>query len=91
MALIYCRECGKQISSAAGNCPYCGYPLKGEATKQGDMNWGYFFVSFMIPFVGIILCLVSSDEKSKVRSAMWGIIWSIITMTIIYIAILSYI
>lgn len=24
MALIYCRECGKQISDQAPACPYCG-------------------------------------------------------------------
>lgn len=25
MALIYCRECGKQISDQAEMCPHCGY------------------------------------------------------------------
>lgn len=27
MALIYCRECGKQISDKAKFCPHCGYPM----------------------------------------------------------------
>lgn len=27
MALIKCRECGKEISSRADNCPYCGCPV----------------------------------------------------------------
>lgn len=27
MALIYCRECGKQISDQAFTCPYCGCPM----------------------------------------------------------------
>lgn len=27
MALIYCPECGKQISNQAPNCIHCGYPL----------------------------------------------------------------
>ena len=27
MALIYCRECGKQISDQAFACPYCGCPM----------------------------------------------------------------
>lgn len=26
MALMYCRECGKQVSSEASNCPHCGVP-----------------------------------------------------------------
>lgn len=28
MALIQCIECGKEISSMAEHCPYCGIPLK---------------------------------------------------------------
>ncbi len=28
MALIQCIECGKEISSRAEHCPYCGIPLK---------------------------------------------------------------
>ena len=26
MALMYCRECGKQVSSEAYACPHCGAP-----------------------------------------------------------------
>lgn len=34
MALIKCSECGKEISSKAAACPYCGCPI--EATvKEG--------------------------------------------------------
>lgn len=33
MALIYCRECGKQISDKAKFCPHCGYPM-----DKGSMN-----------------------------------------------------
>ena len=36
MALIKCPECGKEISDNAQNCPQCGYPLKGSATKGED-------------------------------------------------------
>jgi len=28
MALISCRECGKEVSEQAPKCPHCGYPLK---------------------------------------------------------------
>lgn len=28
MALIYCPECGKQISDMAPSCPYCGYVMQ---------------------------------------------------------------
>lgn len=29
MALIYCRECGKQISDQAPTCPHCGCIING--------------------------------------------------------------
>lgn len=28
MALIPCKECGKEVSSKARTCPHCGRPLK---------------------------------------------------------------
>ncbi|MCX4335218.1 MAG: TM2 domain-containing protein [Bacteroidales bacterium] len=27
MALILCKECGKEISDSAANCPHCGAPV----------------------------------------------------------------
>lgn len=33
MALIYCRECGKQISDSAPACPHCGC-LTGVTSSQ---------------------------------------------------------
>ena len=30
MALIKCKECGKEISSKAKSCPNCGYPIEEE-------------------------------------------------------------
>lgn len=27
MALLPCPECGKQVSSVAYSCPFCGYPI----------------------------------------------------------------
>lgn len=36
MALIKCPECGKDISSAADKCVYCGYPIKNYTSKQVD-------------------------------------------------------
>ena len=38
MALIYCRECGRQISDAAPTCPHCGYPTGVAACGANDPN-----------------------------------------------------
>jgi len=34
MALIYCSECGNQVSDKAASCPKCGAPLSGEAISN---------------------------------------------------------
>lgn len=34
MALIYCRDCGKQISNQAITCPYCGCPIGSRGGNQ---------------------------------------------------------
>ena len=48
MALIYCRECGKQISVKASACPYCGYVMKrcdynqstsAKASNRSEKDW----------------------------------------------------
>ena len=49
MALIICKECGKEISDQAKACPNCGYPLK----KKGK---GFAIASLVL---GIISCVYS--------------------------------
>jgi len=34
MALVNCRECGKQISDQAEACPSCGIPILGRSQSQ---------------------------------------------------------
>lgn len=34
MALIYCPECGKEVSDSARKCPHCGYSLKRIPKKK---------------------------------------------------------
>lgn len=50
MALINCHECGKQISTTAKRCPYCGVrPLR--RAKRIRRNWiivGSFLLVAMI-------------------------------------------
>ena len=44
MALIKCKECGKQISDKAEECPHCGYPISNESdticAECGTLNHG---------------------------------------------------
>ncbi len=41
MALIKCKECGKEISDKAVACPNCGYPLKHPVPNYADIKLGY--------------------------------------------------
>ncbi|MBP5518024.1 MAG: zinc ribbon domain-containing protein [Bacteroidales bacterium] len=41
MALINCRECGKQISDQAASCPHCGAPLKATPAPQQNTAVDY--------------------------------------------------
>ena len=38
MALIYCRECGKQISDSAPMCPHCGCAMNVTPAQTFDPN-----------------------------------------------------
>ena len=41
MALITCKECGRQVSDSAVSCPHCGFSIKGETQyemKTVDIN-----------------------------------------------------
>lgn len=33
MAMIKCPECGREVSSRANACPYCGYPISRQASN----------------------------------------------------------
>ena len=37
MALIYCKDCGKQVSDTAANCPYCGSKMR--AVNASEKDW----------------------------------------------------
>lgn len=50
MALIKCKECGREISSAASSCPHCGAPVKSEKAGRTSM---IYMITFII--VGIAL------------------------------------
>ena len=38
MAIIKCRECGKEISDKALACPNCGCPIEGESATAEPME-----------------------------------------------------
>lgn len=69
MALIQCKECGKEVSNQAKACPHCGLPfcdtieieIKRESKKKPNIlkseifNNNYWLVPFILIIVAIIL------------------------------------
>ena len=65
MALIKCKECGREISSAATSCPHCGAPVKSKKAGRTSM---IYMITFII--VGIALGIAAfAIEDSWVGGA----------------------
>ena len=59
MALIKCKECGKEVSKKAETCPNCGAPLKKKTTQYGC---GTLILLGIVTF--ILIGVFSSNDKS---------------------------
>jgi len=57
MALINCKNCGKQISDKATNCIHCGYPIFNAIQKEED--------EIVIDNIGIINNSLENDDDKK--------------------------
>jgi hypothetical protein len=65
MALVKCKECGKEISSAAAACPNCGKPI----SKTSPAAAGCLIVIIVIVVLALIGQCSGSDKDSKPQSA----------------------
>lgn len=58
MAMVQCKECGKDVSSSATQCPHCGKKLKLGAVKKLILGIVGLFV-----FILIIGAIVGNDSQ----------------------------
>ena len=56
MALIQCKECGKDMSSTVKKCPHCGFENK--ELKQDKMNSRKNFIKQHIKVISIIVIVL---------------------------------
>jgi len=61
MAMKNCKECGKEISSKAKQCPHCGAKLKGGFIKK-------VFITFAILIILIIVFAPSEGNDGSATS-----------------------
>jgi len=78
----YCTYCGKELMDAAVVCPHCGCPVSGyhKNTVLDVSNTGLNIVSFLLPFVGLILYIIF-HEKAPVKAEAIGK-WSLIGLVV---------
>jgi len=62
MALIQCKECGKEISDTAVSCPNCG--AKNKNNNEGATT-GLKVICFLIPLIGIIIFAINISSRPK--------------------------
>lgn len=62
MSLIKCKECGKEISDNASNCPNCGAKNK---NNNKEASKGLKIICFLIPIIGIIIFAINISTKPK--------------------------
>ena len=84
--MAYCRSCGGEVNSTQDFCPNCGASLKAQNNPQpqqyqqtnnvqdtGGFGWG--FLGFCIPLVGLILYIVwRQDKPLTAKAALTGAI-----------------
>lgn len=72
MAMIKCRECGKEISSRAENCPYCGYKTRyGRSEAENKSSSVMAVVMLIMIAVGLILVFVNVSTYIEDTSGYW--------------------
>lgn len=78
MALITCKECGKQVSDQAASCPHCGAPVKATAPSPAQQQTNY-------------QQQVAAQQKSQQKSMMKTMLFStLISAAVSFVSRLFY-
>lgn len=56
--LITCPVCSRDVAKSANPCPSCGSKREGNLVLLG-------ILSFLVPFVGIVLCLAYINTRPR--------------------------
>lgn len=74
MSLIKCKECGREVSSAAENCPHCGYPIRANSNDivrikiDNDPTCPGYHITIKEVGSGRILATVASGSVAEIKT-----------------------
>lgn len=68
---MYCKNCGREISGSANNCPNCGASLITGVNPDEPANGGLIAVSVLFPIVGIILGIIDINKGKKCSGGVY--------------------
>lgn len=75
MALIKCKECGKDISDTASMCPHCGIKIK-ENKKENKWNLNtYDYILFGVIILIAITGIMSEDIRYNLMFILLSASW----------------
>lgn len=84
--MAYCKNCGAQIDNRAVICPKCGVPQEEKPAVIDNGGFGWGFLGFVFPIVGLILYLVWKDTKpNTARASGKGALVGVVVCVVMYI------
>lgn len=83
----FCSKCGKEINDEAVVCVHCGCQVENKPAANNDTgSFGWGFLGFCIPVVGLILYLVwKNTAPNNAKMAGKGALISVIVSVVFYI------
>lgn len=96
MKKMFCKYCGKEIPDGSTFCPECGAnltentppqtPRPPVANPEDSSSFGFAFLCFLFPIVGLILYLVWKDTLPlRAKSCGKGAIVGVVVYVVFYI------
>ncbi|MCH5271614.1 MAG: zinc ribbon domain-containing protein [Lachnospiraceae bacterium] len=64
MALIRCKECGKEVAETALTCPQCGVKISNGHTKKANLIFAGVCIAIAVICIISILFLIMSDSRT---------------------------
>lgn len=81
----YCSHCGKELMDEAVVCTGCGCAVANIANMHDVPSTGLNVLSFLFPFVGLILFIVFNEKTPMKAKAIgkWALIGFVVNIVLV--------